>query len=63
LRGALEQLELVLEDLEQQVAKTAPPAADEPTETDPETPRRKPARKPSPDNWLRVSMGMGSPRR
>jgi transposase len=54
LRGALEQLELVLGDLEEQVAETASPEASEPTapsETDP--PRRKPARKPLPETLPR----------
>jgi transposase len=50
LRGAIEQLELVLADLEEQVAETAPPDVAEPIippETD--APRRKPARKPLPE--------------
>ena len=54
LRGAIEQLELVLGDLEEQVAETASPEASEPTapsETDP--PRRKPARKPLPETLPR----------
>jgi transposase len=46
LRGALEQLELMLGELEEEVAETTPPE-DEPTApADHETPRRKPARKP-----------------
>jgi transposase len=49
LRGALEQLELVLEDLEEQAAETAPPAPDEPQATDDPKPRRKPVRKPLPE--------------
>jgi transposase len=50
LRGAIEQLELVLADLEEKVAETAPPEAAEPIippETD--APRRKAARKPLPE--------------
>ena len=54
LRGEIEQLELVLADLEEKVAETAPPQATEPVvppETD--TPRRKPARKPLPETLPR----------
>src|ERR1700722_15717375 len=54
LRGAIEQLELVLADLEEQVAETAPPDAAEhvvPPETD--APRRKPARKSLPETLPR----------
>jgi transposase len=50
LRSAIEQLELVLGDLEEQVAETAPPQPDEPpAPTGEEPPRRKPARKPLPE--------------
>ena len=47
LRGALEQLELILGDLEEQVAETASPETDEPAAP---TQRRKPARKPLPES-------------
>jgi transposase len=50
VRGAIEQLELTLADLEEKIAETAPPVAAEPIippETD--APRRKPARKPLPE--------------
>src|ERR1700688_2499469 len=50
LRGAIEQLELILGDLEEQVAQTTPPEPDEPAApSDNEPPRRKPARKPLPE--------------
>ncbi len=50
LRGAIEQLELILGDLEEQVAQAAPPEPDEPAApTGDEPPRRKPARKPLPE--------------
>jgi len=50
LRGAIEQLELILGDLEEQVAQTTPPEPDEPAApSDDEPPRRKPARKPLPE--------------
>ncbi len=39
LRGALEQLELMLGELEEQVAETAPPETDEPATPAPETQR------------------------
>jgi transposase len=54
LRGAIEQLELILGDLEEQVAQTAPPEPDEPAvPSDTEPPRRKPARKPLPETLPR----------
>jgi hypothetical protein len=54
LRGALDQLELMLGELEEQVAETAPPEPDEPAApTDNEAPRRKPARKPLPETLPR----------
>lgn len=53
LRGALEQLELVLGELEEQVAETAPPETDEPATAIAETQRRKPARKPLPQTLPR----------
>src|ERR1700759_3480491 len=50
LRTAIEQLELILGDLEEQIAETAPPEPDEPAvPSDNEPPRRKPARKPLPE--------------
>ena len=42
LRVAIEQLELVLGELEEQVAQATPPEAEKPAATDTETPRRKP---------------------
>jgi transposase len=54
LRVEIEQLELVLGELEEQVAQATPPAPDEPAATtDTETPRRKPARKPLPETLPR----------
>jgi transposase len=54
LRGAIEQLELVLGELEEQVAETTPPVPDEPAApTDDQTPRRRPARKPLPETLPR----------
>jgi Transposase C of IS166 homeodomain/zinc-finger binding domain of transposase IS66 len=54
LRGAIEQLELVLEDLEEKIAETAPAETAEPV-VPPETEalRRKPARKPLPETLPR----------
>jgi transposase len=49
LRGAIEQLELILGDLEEQVAQTTPPEPDEPAALSDNEPRRKPARKPLPE--------------
>ena len=54
LRGSIEQLELVLEELEAQIAETAPAEPEQPAP--PATPaktRKKPARKPLPDNLPR----------
>ena len=49
LRGAIEQLDLLLGDLEEQIAETAPAEAEAPAASTPaETARRKPARKPLP---------------
>ena len=49
LRGAIEQLDLLLGDLEEQIAETAPAEAEPPAASTPaETGRRKPARKPLP---------------
>jgi transposase len=54
LRGAIEQLELVLGELEEQVAETTPPEAEPPaaaSETKPS--QRKPARRPLPETLPR----------
>ena len=49
LRGAIEQLDLLLGDLEEQIAETAPAEAEPPAASTPaETARRKPVRKPLP---------------
>ena len=49
LRGAIEQLDLVLGDLEEQIAEIAPAEAEPPAASTPaETARRKPVRKPLP---------------
>lgn len=49
LKGALEQTELLLGDLEEQIAETAPVEPEQPAPSPPaEAPRRKPARKPLP---------------
>ena len=54
LRGEIEQLELVLGELEEQVAQATPPEPEEPAApTDSETPRRKPARRPLPETLPR----------
>jgi hypothetical protein len=49
LRGAIEQLALILGDLEEQAAQTAPPEPDEPAAPSDKEPRRKPACKPPPE--------------
>ncbi len=49
LRGEIEQLELLLGEIEEQVAEATPPEPDEPaTPPETETQRRRPARKPLP---------------
>ncbi|MGH7041009.1 MAG: IS66 family transposase [Acetobacteraceae bacterium] len=54
LRGAIEQLELLLGDLEEQIAETAPAEPEPPPATKPAEPvRSKPARKPLPDSLPR----------
>jgi transposase len=54
LRSAIEQLELLLGDLEEQIAETAPPEPEQPAPSAPtETTRRKPARRPLPENLPR----------
>jgi transposase len=62
LRTAIEQLELILGDLEEQIAETAPaepqpPAAPEPADTA----RRKPARRPLPENLPRTTVEHAAP--
>ncbi len=54
LRTAIEQLELLLGDLEEQIAETAPPEPEQPAPSAPTaTTRRKPARRPLPDSLPR----------
>ena len=54
LRGAIEQLELLLGDLEEQIAETAPAEPEPPAASAPaEATRRKPARKPLPEHLPR----------
>ena len=62
LRGAIEQLDLVLGDLEAQVAETTPPDPAEPNgQPDSDTPRRKPARKPLPETLPRDVVAHAAP--
>ncbi len=54
LRSAIEQLELLLGDLEEQIAETAPPEPEQPEPSAPaNTTRRKPARRPLPESLPR----------
>lgn len=54
LRGSLEQLELILEDLEAQIAATTPAEPEQPAPTaTPGNTRKKPVRKPLPDSLPR----------
>ena len=57
LRGSIEQLELILEDLEAQIAETAPAEPEPPAPpiapATPEKTRKKPVRKPLPDSLPR----------
>lgn len=54
LRAAIGQLELLLGDLEEEIAETTPPAAEQPSEsTTSESARRKPVRKPLPEQLPR----------
>ena len=54
LRTAIEQLELLLGDLEEQIAETAPPEPEQPAPSAPaNTTLRKPARRPLPDSLPR----------
>jgi transposase len=62
LRGAIEQLDLVLGDLEEQMAETTPPDPAEPNgQPDSDTPRRKPARKPLPETLPRDVVAHAAP--
>ena len=62
LRGEIEQLELLLGDLEEQLAETAPPEPEEPAEPKAQTQRRKPARKPLPQHLPRDTVEHPAPR-
>src|SRR4051794_10543946 len=58
MRGAIDQLELIIGDLEEEIAQTTPPEPEpeaDPSVIDPEiqSRRRKPKRKPLPDNLPR----------
>jgi transposase len=54
LRTAIEQLELILGDLEEQIAETAPAEPQQPATPEPaDTARRRPARRPLPANLPR----------
>jgi transposase len=54
LRSAMEQLELLLGDIEEQIAETQPPAPEQPAvAASAETTRRKPARRPLPQSLPR----------
>jgi transposase len=62
LRGAIEQLDLMLGELEEQIAETAPSPAPEPDDpADTETPRRKPVRKPLPETLPREVVEHAAP--
>ena len=62
LRGEIEQLELLLGDLEEQLAETAPPELEEgPAEPAVERQRRKPARKPLPQHLPRDTIEHPAP--
>ena len=61
LRGTLEQLELLLGDLEEQIAETSPVEPEPaPAETD-EAKRRKPARRPLPESLPREVIEHAAP--
>ena len=63
LRGAIEQLELLLGDLEEQIAETAPAEPEQPAAAAPAgKPRRKPARKPLPASLPRDVVEHPAPR-
>jgi transposase len=54
LRSAIDQLEFLLGDMEEQIAETAPAEPEMPAASEPaETPRRKPARRPLPETLPR----------
>ncbi len=61
LRGAIEQLELILGDLEEQLAETAPPQAVQASSPDVETHRRKPVRRPLPAHLPRETVEHAAP--
>jgi transposase len=62
LRGAVEQLELVLEDLEMQIAETVPAAVEPPApSSESQTMRRKPVRKPLPPSLPREIVQHAAP--
>ncbi|MBS0639914.1 MAG: transposase, partial [Proteobacteria bacterium] len=61
LRNAIEQLELILGDLEEQVAETSPPEAAAPAATDVKTKRRKPVRRPLPAHLPRETVEHPAP--
>jgi len=62
LRGAIEQLELVLEDLEAQIAETAPAEPEPPAASAAnQTTRRKPVRKPLPPSLPRQTVEHPAP--
>jgi hypothetical protein len=62
LRTAIEQLELILSDLEEQIAETAPAEPQQPDAPEPaDTARRKPARRPLPENLPRMTVEHAAP--
>jgi hypothetical protein len=62
LRAAIERLELILGDLEEQIAETAPPAPPKPSAPEPaDTVRRKPARRPLPESLPRTTVEHAAP--
>jgi transposase len=62
LRTAIEQLELILGDLEEQIAETAPAEPQQPAASEPaDAVRRKPARRPLPENLPRTTVEHAAP--
>jgi transposase len=62
LRTAIEQLELILGDLEEQIAETAPTEPQQPSAPEPaDIARRKPARRPLPENLPRTTVAHAAP--
>jgi transposase len=62
LRTAIEQLELILGDLEEQIAETAPAEPQQPAPSEPaDAVRRKPARRPLPENLPRTTVEHPAP--